>query len=181
MLFSAHENWLSFFFCVFGCRQVTIKNGVWEWCPQVLAGKAREKKCQIGPTLLIYYFPDHFPETSLTTLWIVRAIQWFFRDFPRGSPNLPKSNWTSHEVDHSILCGKSLTTSDDSQSAVAPLGRTPKGAYSSRGRSRRLLETPFSETLFYCRKRPPSQNPSGNPSQNLLRTAFRTLCCRTAP
>ena len=68
------------------------------------------------------------------------------------------------------------------------LGRTPKGAYSTRGRSRHLLETPFSEpllrtllrTLFYCRthRRPPSQNPSENPFH---RTLLRTLCCRTPP
>ena len=54
------------------------------------------------------------------------------------------------------------------------LGCTPKGAYSTRGRSRHLLETAFSEpllrtllrTLFYCKthSRPPSQNPSENPS-----------------
>ena len=71
------------------------------------------------------------------------------------------------------------------------LGRTPKGAYSTRGRSRHLLETPFSEplletpfsepllrtllrTLFYCKthRRPPSQNPSENP---FPRTLFRTF------
>ena len=55
------------------------------------------------------------------------------------------------------------------------LGRTPKGAHSTRGRSRHLLETPFSEpllrtllrTLSYCEthSRPPSQNPSENPSR----------------
>ena len=66
------------------------------------------------------------------------------------------------------------------------IGRTPKGAYSTRGRFRHLLETAFSEpllrsllrTLFLlCKthRRPPSQNPSPeplpqNPSQNLLRT-----------
>ena len=54
------------------------------------------------------------------------------------------------------------------------IGRTPKRAYSPRGRSRHLLETPFSEpllrtllrTLFYCKthSKPPSQNPSENPS-----------------
>ena len=54
------------------------------------------------------------------------------------------------------------------------VGRTPKGAYSTRGRSRHLLETAFSEPLlktllrthFYCKthSRPPSQNPSENPS-----------------
>ena len=54
------------------------------------------------------------------------------------------------------------------------IGCTPKGAYSTRGRSRHLLETPFSEpllrtlltTLFYRKthSRPPSQNPSKNPS-----------------
>ena len=58
------------------------------------------------------------------------------------------------------------------------LGRTPKGAYSSRGRSRHLLETTFSEpllrtllrTLFYCKthSRPPSQNPSENPFPRTL-------------
>ena len=52
--------------------------------------------------------------------------------------------------------------------------RTPKGAHSTKGRSRHFLETPFSEpllrtllrTLFYCKthRRPPSQNPSENPS-----------------
>ena len=53
------------------------------------------------------------------------------------------------------------------------VGRTPKGAYSSRGRSRHLLETPFSapllrtllRTLFHCKAhgRPPSENPSPEP------------------
>ena len=60
--------------------------------------------------------------------------------------------------------------------------RAPKGAYSTRGRSRHLLVTHFSEallrtplrTLFYCKthKRPPSQNPSENP---FPRTLLRTL------
>ena len=75
------------------------------------------------------------------------------------------------------------------------VGCTPQGAYSPRGRSRHLLETPFSEPLlttllrtpFYCKahSRPPSQNPSGtlpqNPFQNLFRTLLRALCCRTTP
>ena len=62
------------------------------------------------------------------------------------------------------------------------LGRTPKGAYSTRGRSRHLLETPFSEpllrtllrTLFYCKthRRPPSQNPSENPFPRTLPRTF---------
>ena len=63
------------------------------------------------------------------------------------------------------------------------LGRTPKEAYSTRGRSRHLLETSFSEpllrtllrTLFYCkthRKRPPSQNPSENPFPRTLPRTF---------
>ena len=53
-------------------------------------------------------------------------------------------------------------------------GRTPKGSYSPRGRSRHLLETPFSEpllrtllrTLFYCKnhRKTTPQNPSENPS-----------------
>ena len=65
---------------------------------------------------------------------------------------------------------------------ISTVGRTPKGAYSSRGRSRHLLETAFSEpllrtllrTLSYCKthSRPPSQNPSENP---FPRTLPRTL------
>ena len=62
------------------------------------------------------------------------------------------------------------------------LGRTPKGSYSPRGRSRHLLETPFSEpllrtllrTLFYCKNhiRHPSQNPSENPFPRTLPRTF---------
>ena len=62
--------------------------------------------------------------------------------------------------------------------ALPSVGRTPKGAYSTRGRSRHLLETPFSEpllrtllrTLFYCKthSRPPSQNSSENPFPRTL-------------
>ena len=67
---------------------------------------------------------------------------------------------------------------------LTTIGRTPKGAYSSRGRSGNLLENAFSEPLlrtpsentsqntsqnpFYCKihSKPPSQNPSQNPSEN---------------
>ena len=62
------------------------------------------------------------------------------------------------------------------------IGRTPKGAYSSRGRSRHLLATSFSEpllrtllrTLSYCKthSRPPSQNPSENPFPRTLPRTF---------
>ena len=62
------------------------------------------------------------------------------------------------------------------------IGRTPKGAYSTRGHSRHLLETAFSEpllrtllrTLFYCKthRRPPSQNPSENPFPRTLPRTF---------
>ena len=62
------------------------------------------------------------------------------------------------------------------------LRRTPKGAHSTKGRSRHLLETAFSKpllrtllrTLFYCKthRRPPSQNPSENP---FPRTVPRTF------
>ena len=66
------------------------------------------------------------------------------------------------------------------------VGRAPKGAYSSRGRSGHLLETLFSEPLlrtllrilFYCKthSRLPSQNPSQNPSENPFpRTLPRTF------
>ena len=75
------------------------------------------------------------------------------------------------------------------------IGRTPKGAYSSRGRSRHLLETAFSEpllrtllrTLFTVKPlagpllRTLLRTPSQNPSQNVLRTLLRTLCCHTTP
>ena len=37
----------------------------------------------------------------------------------------------------------------------APIGRTPKRAYSARGRSRQLLETPFSEPLLRTLLRTP--------------------------
>ena len=71
------------------------------------------------------------------------------------------------------------------------LGRTFKAACSPRGHSGHLLETPFSEPLlrtFLTVK--PIAGPllrtllralPQNPSQNLLRTLLRTLCCRTAP
>ena len=62
------------------------------------------------------------------------------------------------------------------------IGRTPKGAYSSRGHSRHLLETAFSEpllrtvlrTLSYCKthSRPPSPNPSENPFPRTLPRTF---------
>ena len=62
------------------------------------------------------------------------------------------------------------------------VGHTPKGAYSSRVRSRHLLETAFSEpllrtllrTLFCCKNhsRPPSQNPSENPFPRTLPRTF---------
>ena len=65
---------------------------------------------------------------------------------------------------------------------VLLLGRTPKGSYSSRGRTRHLLETAFSEpllrtllrTLSYCKphSKPPSQNPSENPFSRTLPRTF---------
>ena len=75
------------------------------------------------------------------------------------------------------------------------VGRTPQGAYSTRGRSRYLLGTPFSEPLLRTLLRtlftvkpiadPPLRTLLGtlpqNPFQNLLRTLLRTLCCLTPP
>ena len=71
------------------------------------------------------------------------------------------------------------------------MGRTPKGAYSTRGRSRHLLETAFSEpllrtllrTLFYCKthSRPPSQNPSENPSPEPCPAQRLTFWVRRPP
>ena len=68
------------------------------------------------------------------------------------------------------------------ETVVSFIGRPPKGAYSSRGRSRHLLEIAFSEpllrtllrTLFYYKtqSRPPSQNPSENPFPRTLPRTF---------
>ena len=63
----------------------------------------------------------------------------------------------------------------------ATLGRTPKGSYSLRRRSRHLLETPFLEPLlrtllrtsFY--RKTHSRPPSKNPSENLLQNPFQNL------
>ena len=72
------------------------------------------------------------------------------------------------------------------QSHLNDLGRTPQGAYSSRGRSRHILECAFSEpilrtllrTLFYWKthSRPPSQNPSENPFPRTLPRTFSEPC-----
>ena len=74
---------------------------------------------------------------------------------------------------------------------VPKSGRTPKGAYSARGCSRQLLETPFSEPLLRPFSEPffivnPIADPllrtlPQNPFQNLLRTLLGTLCCGTIP
>ena len=68
-----------------------------------------------------------------------------------------------------FLVGLSTRNPPKIETFTAWIGRTPKGAYSSRGRSRHLLETllrTLLRTPFYCktRSRPPSQNPSQNPS-----------------
>ena len=76
-------------------------------------------------------------------------------------------------------------------SRQASLGHTPKGAYSTRWRSRHLLETSFSEpllrtllrTLFYCKthSRPPSQNPSENPFPRTFSEPFSERCVAVRP
>ena len=98
-----------------------------------------------------------------------------------GARVIPKN---AHERDLSIFDSVPLTFGPAFVRALSLsiLGRTPKGAYSTRGRSRHLLETPFSEpllrtllrTLFYCKthRRPPSQNSSENP---FFRTLPRTF------
>ena len=62
------------------------------------------------------------------------------------------------------------------------IGRAPKRAYSARGRSRHLLETPFSEpllrtllrTLFYCKtqKKAPFSEPFREPFPRTLSRTF---------
>ena len=68
------------------------------------------------------------------------------------------------------------------KTAPSSLGRTRKGTYSTRGRSRHpsgnsLLRTPSenpSQNPFYCKthRRPPSQNPSENPFPRTLPRTF---------
>ena len=99
--------------------------------------------------------------------------------FPRIGPKcgflrrkIPCTHFTPNLVRNSVW----NQVSDESS-----LGRTPKGSYSPRVRSRHLLENPFSEpgqnpfsepllntllkTLSYCKthSRHPSQNPCENP------------------
>ena len=98
------------------------------------------------------------PEAFETTIKILHGFQMLGLHFS----NLLGTRFAQLELQEQII-----------------LGRTPKRAYSSRARSRHLLETPFSEpllrtllrTLFHCkthRKRPPSQNPSENPFPRTL-------------
>ena len=75
-------------------------------------------------------------------------------------------------------------------------GRTPKGSFSPRGRTRHLLETPFSEpllrtllrTLSHCKthSRPPFlrtllRSLPQTPFQNLLRTLILERCVAVRP
>ena len=102
----------------------------------------------------------------------------FHGDFS-GEQNCPKKlSYPKWKVKRSIW----KTPQNVPRSSWKFIGRTPKGAYSSRGRSRHLLETAFSEpllrtllrTLFYCKthSRPPSQNPSENPFPRTLPRTF---------
>ena len=132
----------------------------------------------------------------------VEAIQKFpgsFPDFRRTSPDFGSQhpspnvkNFLRFEAqirlesitsrDAKSTCFKGSRTSCD----VIILGRTPKGAYSSRGRSRHLLETAFSEpllrslfrTLFTVKthSRAPSQNPSENPLPRTFSEPFLEHC-----
>ena len=93
---------------------------------------------------------------------------------------IPSKRWASSACHRegskrgSLISGERGKRLDKPEILTPWLGRTPKGAYSRRGRSRHLLETPFSEPLlrtllrtpFQCKthSKPPSQNPSENPS-----------------
>ena len=75
--------------------------------------------------------------------------------------------------------------------SFALLGCTPKGAYSTRGRSRHLLETPFSEPLlktllrclFNCKthSKPPSKNPFPGILSRTFSEPFLERCVAVRP
>ena len=100
------------------------------------------------------------------------------------SPSRPRSSWHRRQETFRLPSSaqKQGIPKRQGKEDASLLGRTPKGAYSTRGRSGHLLETPFSEpllrtflrTLFYCKthRRPPSQNPSENPFPRTLPRTF---------
>ena len=125
-------------------------------------GRAREE--QIALSLKRHLFPHGGRKTQ--GFWIYYStppphLEYYFRFFELST----KAAFAKAALD-----------------TLSEIGRTPKGAYSTRGRSRHLLETPFSEpllrtllrTLFYCKThiRPPSQNPSENPFPRTLPRTF---------
>ena len=117
------------------------------------------------------------------------------RDFAGNSLDIPPKGFIEKQkVCVQFLVAKTPPAKMNS-TKMGLIGRTPKppkGAYCTRGRSRQLLETPFSEpllrtllrTLFLLQN--PQQAPFSEPfceplRQNLLRTLLRTLCRRTPP
>ena len=112
------------------------------------------------------------------SIWILRQTMFWHPSSPGTHPaNLFMFPVSPHPLNFG---GDNFIT--NILGAAPRIGRTPKGAYSTRGRSRHLLETPFSEpllrtllrTLFYCKthSRPPSQNPSENPFPRTLSRTF---------
>ena len=137
--------------------------------------------------------PHHTHSTlviSLVTTALLQDLQFAALTTTLPFVSEPTGSGRSRKIRFSRFPGSGLKTFFVSE--VSKIGRTPKGAYSSSGRSRHLLEIAFSEpllrtlprTLFYCKTHssPPSQNPSENPfPRTLPRTLLRTLCCRTPP
>ena len=151
------------------CRCLLLRNGGWQW-----------------PALLHRLHPNR--ETWHRFVQGAKprfnfSLQVGLMDPTLGCRNAWAKNqwvilrWVNGFIKYGMGC--------PSRGHVSPwiwLGRTPKGAYSTRGRSRHLLETAFSEPLlrtllrthFYCKthRRPPSQNPSENPFPRTLPRTF---------
>ena len=92
--------------------------------------------------------------------WRLPRKAAFLDDFPL-CPKAPPQKQTQIFIFIVVSPSLILIGSDNSAQSFSgrnTLGRTPKGAYSPRGRTRHLLETPFSEpllrtllrTLSYC-------------------------------
>ena len=139
--------------------------------------------------------PDPGPRMSRTkTLSRAQSFAVLDREWPRspkgfGSrrPGIRQTSELSKQGSTPYALGAGSARPNPKVGAPDPeIGRTPKGAYSTKGRSR-LLRTPsgkpsFSEpllrtllrTLFYCKthSNPPSQNPSENPFPRTLPRTF---------
>ena len=118
-------------------------------------------------------------KSRFTDLWSISSTSHRSGHRRLAADNEESINFHHHCCHIIHIYKKTKIMSVKHASTLATLiGRTPKGSYSPRRRSRHLLETPFSEpllrtllrTLFHRKtcSRPPSQNPSENPSPEPL-------------